>query len=434
MKNVGLIGVSVAAAALIMAGCNSSSSGSGVNTPADLSKPAEMNISQARKAITLAKEGPFNINSMSSASTSQIASKLTAIQQAADVLHKGTYSTTYQCDVSGSYTVSGQWEYQYSSSYSGTWVASCQMNDCKTTGDALNNPEFYSYCVIPAFMALGGIGQTTAQTTLTLTGSNNVNWQTSYDADKNVSSSDITVKYNNFTVTMDDNESNNSMSLAANFSTSWKESGDGTHYLSSMPIMSRDSADKPSYSYLTNLSGKIKFVMTDGIHLEGYLLDGNLKATEDGLQDHTQFKDVINGYVAFYSMSGSESNTTMIVGYAWNNFTHSGTTAGSEDNDTYSGSVGSKCLGGSVAFTTNNTLQTNTNVYDNNESGSSYDTLPYEGNLTLKGTSSATVMFDSNESNYTTATVSASDVNETFGSWGSLYEYCNTPSIPLPLP
>jgi hypothetical protein len=422
MKRLGLIGLSVAAAAMIMTGCGGGggSSSSGLSTPAELKTPTEMNLTQVQKvmgAIGVMIEGGGV--GVAATAAPKVAATLDQIETKAESsigIKALPEPETIDCPVSGTYTIS------FSAS-GNSETLTCQMNNC--VSDYMYVDDTYGACDIPIYAFQYIEGDAIGVHSYTFNGrvSVTVDSQT-YNSDTNQSAEGLTVDVVDYKAIHENNETDAGEMITADFTHSWGTSNDGD-YIYVIPF----SAEQPAYNVMTDFNGMIKYINIDdtGAVGYGYLLEGNVNMDQDGVQDENIWKITANGFISYYSISGSENNTTLIDGLYANNLAvaYNGFYA-PEENITIDGELGSACLGGSVMITTDPVVQANTVDYDNNESDG---TLPYAGKVALKGTTDAAVTFDHNAT-HSYATVSTTEGNTTYGAWSTLAELCELPYVP----
>ena len=127
-----------------------------------------------------------------------------------------------------------------------------------------------------------------------------------------------------------------------------------------------------------------------------------------------------NGFWAYYDTNASGVESLNGFDY-YNDFKLEADMSGSEENLSISGTMGTTCLGGTMTFATNPVVQQNQDDYFDGDDSHGSNVLPYTGVFSVSGGGhSATVTFEHNASNYTTATIAAPDGNATYDRWSDL--------------
>ncbi len=399
MKKIELLGLSAVTAVLIMTGCSSDDNNGGAVAPAEITAAVDLNSSTLKTAI-------YMLRSISN-------NKLPAPQLATATTTTGggheNNSYTYDCDVSGSYTetYTYSWDGVQDADHGDELGMSWSWTETETTT--------YNNCLDEYAYTNNYSGD--LMTHRLRTGSYSLEKTNSYDLDTNTSKQ-TNVWSDNYSYAYENNESEATMIYIYNQNRTrtsvWAgESYRDTYYL----------ADGASYNYQDVRNGLDSRVDTNstGSIIYGYKTEkGNYNEVQEGVKSVSD-KYTVNGFSSSYDMNTS-GEWVLSGGKSFSNFVITSTANGTdEDNMTVSGKMGSACIGGSVTFATAPVLQQDQVNYFNTYSTNNNYTLPHAGAMTVSGTGSATVTFDSNESNYTSAIISGiDDVNETVGSWYDL--------------
>ncbi|WP_345984767.1 hypothetical protein WCX49_09040 [Sulfurimonas sp. HSL-1656] len=392
MKYVGLVGISVAAAALIMSGCGSSSS-SGPSAPSELKTKATVDLSTVENALALLGSGSITAASPASAAVAKVKTAINVKAAAAAGSGQDSYSYTYDCGISGTYSYSWETTYEYldnggwTETYKGKYSANhCIDNYSTTINGEPTNRRFEN-------------------------GGGSYSHIATYSSDANMSK-ETWAWSDNHSYGYDNNETTTSRTYT--YVSSGKETweADGDYF---------DAAGVPAWSDTWQYVGTNKRVDVDS---NGDVIDGwrdvfNEKWTEMGAQDGSHHKTMVDGFYSYYetNASGVES---MTGGAYYNDFVVETYTSGSEDNITISGTYGTSCLGGAVTFSTNTVVQSNQDDYFDGGGAHGSDVLPYAGSVSVSAGGSAMVDFDANASMYSTVTISATDGNATYSSWSDI--------------
>ncbi|WP_345987227.1 hypothetical protein WCX18_08795 [Sulfurimonas sp. HSL1-2] len=374
-----------------MGGCGSSSSSS-LKAPADIKAAIDINTSTAQNAIALVRSGVniFSATESKLATTALMTkvkeTKATLAAKLKDTTETGSETSTQDCDISGSTTLTSS--HTYTQKDNGGWSYTETM------------AYSFNHCI-----------NGTPQSRQSINGKIMESMTYGYNADANLSEESYSVDYD-YVVLYDSNETEASHSETWNavVERTWNADGD---YVT--------SATAPGEEQMLKAKGYLKMVdvNSSGEVESGFRQEIDITAGDMRLYDDTYWKEYANGFNSFYETSGGVEE--FANGIYFKNFkieTHSD--GADEENTTVSGTVGSSCLGGSVAFSTAPVMQSNQQTYFDEFDNHGGNVLPYAGMVTMKGNGTATVAFESNASNYTSATLVAPDGTSTYGSWGSL--------------
>ena len=148
---------------------------------------------------------------------------------------------------------------------------------------------------------------------------------------------------------------------------------------------------------------------------------GNQTGSEEGVQDDSKGTYRENGFYARYNDYNKTSDEWQFDnGYSYTNFVATWSNTGDESEFTVNGQASSECLGGNVAFKTTTLVQENQMDYFDGDNNNGSDVLPYAGGISMTGTGTATVAFSSDDTNHTSALLSASGTEETLTHWSEL--------------
>lgn len=396
MKKVELLSLSVVTAALIMTGCSDDDSSKGASAPSEATTPIEINSTTAQNVAALLRNaggGP-----MAPAKSEQLASIKTRVA-ALKASGSDSGTDTYDCDISGTWT----------SAYSSTWTESPDgsWNSTYTGTDSYKN------CV-DNYSGTNDVGDD-----LNMRVQNGTyKWSNTgeYNSDTN-RSKDSWSATNNMVDSRENNETSASRVYTSSDSYSATEEADGEYIYASNVTR--------SYSY--NVNGEYKRVDTNtsGDVVYGYRYEyGNMTQTQEEIMDYDLMEYVQSTISAngFYSDYDTNSTGEYLADSAYfKNFVMSWSSDGAnEGNMTVSGTVGESCLGGSVTLATAPVIQENQVDYFDGSDATGSNVLPYAGTLSMTGSATATLSFDADDTNHTTATVSIGDNNDTYTGWNTL--------------
>ena len=402
MKKMDLLGLSVVAAALILTGCSSDSddttpTASGPTAPAAVTTPVEMNQSNVQNSVALLDSTMNNmsVNAKIAAKHASVEAKMTTVK--ATVMAEGPVSNEYNCSVSGKYTET--YEYVYlPPDGSGSW------------SDTYTDTVVYDNCVDNTSMMVDGV----TLNLVTNTGSWSWGYSYGYNGDTNLSydSNSYTDTYQNVYDTNLTEGDMTSRTYSYNSTGSWNSSADGEGMMTSVeaPAYYNSSSDKGTDSMTdTNSSGH---------EINGYRDDFDETYSFAMAQDNSHGEMNGDGFYAYYESNAT--GETLVYSEYLDNFTMTFADQGNESNSTIDGTIGDTCLGGSTTFATVVTVQENQADYWSDANMSGPDVLPHDGNLTLTGSTSATLGFWTYDQNRTQARVEAPDQNKTYKNWTEL--------------
>ena len=392
MKKLELLGLSVITAALIVStGCSSDDDDgdSGASAPSEITKGVELNTSVTNNAMALIGSAMDELPSLAPA---RLASRLAASRSSTSE----NYTRTYQCDISGSRTVT---------------------RTSKTSGDKDNKPnESWSYeaeetvhydnCV-DNYSGVNFVGDVLDE--MVTDGVDSSREYGEYNSDTNRSKDNFSYNYKyseikrssttqaTITVTYDDNMS-------------WEAEVDGTNYSADdVNFRSSYSMNGSQELYHTHENGKRVAGVGNRVDMGHFMMSGE--------RVHTPAKTTStltrDGFYAVY-----ETNSTgehVVAGAYYNNYKVTAVKVGDEQTTTMSGTLGGTCLDGSVTVSVDPIIKDNDVLYP--------DQLPYDGKATLKGSNTSTVTFSirSDDNTKTQATVQVDDGPLTqFNDWNTL--------------
>lgn len=136
--------------------------------------------------------------------------------------------------------------------------------------------------------------------------------------------------------------------------------------------------------------------------------------------------ELVDGSEGFMSADGGMSyywQGTAEDAIYFGNFMYEWSRVNQEKMVLINGTAGSLCLGGSVSATTTTAMKENQVDYFDGSGNTGSNVLPYDGNISLTGADSvtATVGFDTNDTNHTSATVTIGDAEPTtYTSWSDM--------------
>ena len=387
MKKMNLIGMSVVTAGLIVTGCGSSSSSTTTTDTGDavinsLKQPMAMTDQNVTDVLNYLRN-QFNQFGQMNLKAAAIKEKIAEVQ---DANFAGAAGEPEPCDISGFVT--------YTEIITDTPDAF--GSEYKTTWDNCVNEDYYG--------SVDGVDMNRE----TRNGTKTDYWLESDNADTNVSSSSWGGA-DNYTAVYENNET---AVVSRNVSSTYKM--DWNH-----EIKSEDQADDfRRFTFIADGMRESKEVNASGdIISSSKNVAENFSTEEYALLDESAGTFTANGGMSYYYDGIAED------AIVFDNYLYEWTRMNQEKTVVINGSAGNLCLGGSVSLQTTTTMRENqVNYFDGSgESGS--DVLPYDGNISLTGANSvtATVGFDSNESNYTSATVSiGGGESQTYDSWSAM--------------
>lgn len=374
MKPTYLLGLSVAAAAILFSGCGSSDDA--VANPAAITAPDEV-----KQAIDLNQSTIQNIMAYIrySAGSAAIPAPQKAPQPDSNVT--GTY--TYDCGLAG--TSTSTYVNTYLNEDDGSWTSKYDYTDT------------YDNCTYSTTYSPGSF----TANRRTLNGTQHYYYGTHYD-----NATGVTHYFNggndNYTNVYDNNETDLGLT-----SYTYANTLTGNHIYYPDGSGRTDERDGERSNLDINATGDIvggsrytydryTIVLSQTSSSEEFTANGSFTRTNYN-PDGTSYLNTADYYEKFaFSSAGA-----------------------TQQNITISGKVGTLCLGGSVSFATDQIVREDQVNYldENNVSGS--NVLPYSGTVTLTGTSQATVIFDNNVT-HTNAVVHIGDTNATYGGWSTL--------------
>ena len=396
MKYVSLVGISVAAAALIMSGCGSSSS-SGPSAPSEIKTATTIDLATVGSALSMLYNGGITAAGAPASKVKTAAADIKAAIQAKVAAGgdsgQSSYSYTYECGISGTYTYSQEQTYDYPADggWTETYVYSYKYDHCIDNTSTTVNGEPVNRSFDNGLYSYSYSGTYNVDNNMT-----KENWKWS----------------DNRSWGYDNNETSTSRTYTAKNTGQQTWEADGEYY---------DATGVPEWSSTWDYSGSYKRVdvNSSGDVNGGYRNVFNETWTDSGAQDNSHYKTMVNGFYTEYDTdsSGVESLT-------WNeyykDFVFESYMSGSEENITVNGTYGTTCLGGTVKFKTNPVVQSNQDDYFDGDGSHGSNVLPYAGTVTVSGDGSATVGFDANASMYSTVTITAPDATATYSRWSDI--------------
>jgi hypothetical protein len=362
MKKMSVIGMSVATAALLMSGCGSSSSSSGTagdDVINSLKKPMEMTDQNVTNVLAFLEDQFSQFGGLNT-KVAALKANAKAVQDANFALVEGEPTP---CEISGTMTYTSsdtvdengyrdEWSYVYDN---------CVETNSRNTIDD-----------IP-------LNRRTRNGTET-------DWY-AYSNDGNIST-DTYGGADNYTDIFDNNETAVVSSTNTYQNTAeWSYERTETSYRNTFVedgVYSREDI---------NASGEIVYSekgVAENFNAENYEFDegraGSLTA---------------DGGMTYYE------NGVAVEGVYFNNLVLDWTRMSNEKTVILNGTAGSLCLGGSVSMETTTAMKENQVDYVDGDNVNGPDVLPYAGDISLTGADSvtATVGFDTNDTNHTSATV-----------------------------
>jgi len=395
MKKMELLGLSVVTAALIVStGCSSSDddSSSGPSAPSEITQAVEMNVSVAQNAMALVSN---NVNSLPELAPARVHARLAALKARSSEIGSGTQ--TYNCDVSGTYTE--EWSY-------------------KTTGDVDTEPnkswsqednysESYDNC-IDDYSGVNFVGDELDERIKN--GIYEYHAYSEYNSETNqskgsYSSSNTVLKVKRSTTTKATitDMSNDNMSFEITYDGIDEER---TDINATIAYSLNGTADE---MYHTDASGA-KVAGIGERRVENFMFSSERVYTPA----KSTAKLNINGFNTQYDTNSTGEH--VIDGAYFSNYHVENTKMGDEETITISGTVGNKCLGGSITVSVDPIIKDNDILYHE---------LPYSGNIVLSGSNKTAIEFsvddDTASPKTTKATMSVDDGPATvFTTWSTL--------------
>jgi len=399
MKKISLIGVSAVTAALLVSGCGSSSSSSGSGAVAgddvikSIQEPIIIDENTTKITLGLLEEEFLNFGGGIPRKVAKLKANFKAMVEEANFALEGPED----CSVSGTreYTnrVIADEEYLYSEEDSWTY------DNCVDSG---------------SYGTVDGVPLNLS----TQNGTQTYTYSYGYDVDSNTSR-DSYSGADNYTQTYENNET-------AVVSRTYT-------YQSTSEYKTESTGEEPYWNIDPETAGEGAFVrrtwmedgtrMSEDINASGETVSSwkdvaeNFSAEEYELVDGSAGSRTINGGMVYYQDGVSNG------GSYFDNYTVEWTRMNNEKTMNINGTAGSTCLDGSVSVQTTAIMKENQVDYFDGEGSDGSDVLPYTGSVTLTGADSTTanVVFDTNDINETSATVTiGSDANQTYYYWSAL--------------
>ena len=405
MKKVGIIGLSVATAALIMAGCGSSSSSSGVSPAKEASAPVVIDSSNVGLGLwelkwetgynslsTSATEGSMKLKTKAAEKVAD--QRASFLAKVAKVKDSGTYkesgSETYDCPAGGSYTEVYSYTETYDTTTGGykyTEDYNYDYNDCKYIYNTTINGE---------------------PTNLRFTdGKDHWTYSEGYDADGNVSSWDYWEKTSGYTYGYENNTTSTSRVYTDNYT--WNEKwveGSDSYMIAQGEGTYNESYVEDYHRIDTNSTGAQTY---------GYKYEYKYNYAEEYKTDWSYWKETYNTVENDYDLNTTTGKFDILTWAEYaKNFVVTVTHMGNEYNTTASGVYGNTDMGGSMTYKIDPTAQKNRVDYHSASTTDTYYLFPHAGKISLTGASGSTaaLQFDSNTSNYTSAELFVDGVSE----------------------
>lgn len=399
VRTTGIITISVVAAAVIFTGCGSSSSngggGSGT-TPESLTQEVTVTNETGAQVMALLPNA-MGVSPLSEVQA-DMATKVAELKESAGTNEEGSYD----CDISGSYS----YKYNYSESESADGTYSYEDNYSYSYDNCVDNTSY-------------GYSEGTYNL-ITYDGDGVYKYTRSYNPDSNLTKYKR-VSSDNYSYTYEDNTTGWTKEYVYQLSYNQESTSEGEYYIgfkAPAPINGTFSSKNDGlYSRLS--------MDENGTVYEGYKYE-YVNLIETGSVTENEESTTLNGSYARYDVN--ETGDHMTEGFFYKDFVVETVESGYDTNLTANGTMGNSCLGGAVKITTTATVQMNDVNFTNSCDGSSYNTLPYAGVVTLDGNGSATLTSDNNGT-HTTLTVT-SDANgtteSTFNCWDDVYDIAGT--------
>ncbi len=389
MKNIELLGISAAAAVLILTGCSDDSNGdSEPSAPSEVTQAADMNISQTKTVISFIQDGGIM------AGSPRLAVMKASLVAKADSLPGsggGSGTETTDCEISGTKVH--------------TWKSEWIQSDDGSRSDNYSDTYTYNNCIDGSSTTV----QSETMTQYVQKGSLSFYGSQTYNSDSALIGRIERQTFNNYSERYESNTSLTSRTTTNDYTFEMKI-GIEPAIVQSQTLSVKGTAEQ---DVETNSTGHI---------VDGLTGSYNLTQTVEEGDDHE--KVAINGFYAVYDInaSGSFINESRYYKDYLLEFTHD---TSNDSNITVSGTLGNTCLGGSVTLSTNPVIRENSVDYfdgDDKNKSSGGDVLPYTGAMSIVGMTNATVTFDTNETNNTSAFIQAGETNATAYFWNDLDE------------
>ena len=401
MKKLELLGLSVITAALIVStGCSSDDDDgdSKPSAPAEISKGVELNTSVTRNAMALLGT---SMDDMPDLSAARLTPKLSILKVAKSSDSENT-TGNFPCEVSGSVTVTrtststGDEESYPEKSWSNEEQTTYTLNDCvdnysgvNFAGDALNE--------------------------VLMIGTVQFSEYEGYNSDTNRSKSSSSLS-DHYSAIFQSSSTKATITEIIDYNESDEMEFDGPSNSVDINATTEYRVNGTYERYHTDTNGaRIAGIGERGVYGD-YVSSAERIVTSAKKSTATLYQ---NGFFSEY-----ETNSTgehVVYGKYFNNYRVETVKVGDESNITMSGTVGGKCLGGSVTVAVNPVIQENPILYP--DLGPNDPALPYAGKATLTGSNTATVTFSVNSSDKTKtrATVQVDDgLSIPFENWSSL--------------
>lgn len=402
MKKMNLLGLSVVTAALVMTGCSSDSddttTSSGYTPPAAVTAPLEMNLSNVQNSVALLNSimNSMSVNPKIAAKQAALTAKVAAVKTLAAAPN---VATAYDCSISGTWTITDEYVSVPDDGFGG-WSDTWSL--------AVN----YDNCVDNTSILVDGV----ELNTVTSTGNWSYNQAYGYNGETNLTYQNNSY-VDNFKQVYETNLTAGDMTSRTynyNSSGSWNTSADGMLTIVEAPAYYESDTYKGTESMTdTNSSGHA---------INGWRNVGDEAYSSAASQDGSHGEMNGDGFYAEYESNATDE--TLVYSTYLDNFAMTFANENNETNSTVDGTVGHICLGGSTTFDTVVTVQSNESEYWSDQNMTGPEVLPHDGNVTLTGSTSATLGFTTYDNSLPTprtkAMVQAPDGNHTYFNWTDL--------------
>jgi hypothetical protein len=399
MKKINLIGMSVVAAGLLVSGCGSSSSSSSSDTGDaainSIKQPIVIDENNTKITLGLLEEEFTRFGQGIPLKLAKAKANFKAVQEASFAMESGV-PVESNCTVSGTETET----YTYTETetgYTDEWAY--VYDNCVESGSygSIDGVDLNRY---------------------TKNGTQTYSYSEGYDVDTNTSR-DSYSGADNYTQVYDNNET----AVVSRTNT----------YQSTSEYKTESSGEEPYWNLDPETAGEGAFVrytyMEDGmnsyeeVNASGDAVGSwknvaeNFSEVDESLIDESAGTRTLNGGIVYYSDGIARE------GQYFDNYVVEWTRMNNEKTMNINGTAGTTCLNGSVSVQTTAAMKENQVDYFDGGGSTGSDVLPYTGSVSLTGANSVTadIVFDTDESNNTSATVTiGSDAPETYTYWSDL--------------
>ena len=398
MKKINFIGVSAVTAALLVSGCNSSSSSSssdaGDAAINSMKQPIVIDENKTQLTLGLLEQEFQNFGQGIPMKIAKSKANFKAVQEASFAMESGV-PVESNCTVSGTETET----YTYTETETGyTDERSYVYDNCVESGSwgSIDGVDLNRY---------------------TINGTQTYTYSEGYDVDTNTSR-DSYSGADNYTEVYDNNETETvSRTGTYQFTTTYMTESSGEEQAWEV----EDAELEGTFVRYTWMVDGID--MRKDVNASGDIVDSwkyvaeDFSAEEYELADSSAGTRTMNGAMIYYSDSIARD------GEYFDNYVVEWTRMNNEKTMNINGTAGSLCLDGSVSVQTTAAMKENQVDYFDGGGSTGSDVLPYTGSVSLTGANSVTadIVFDTDESNNTSVTVTiGTDAPETYTYWSDL--------------